>query len=87
MSCASPKCEMRSVVVVVTDILVKQAFQVPFIQNDYRVKQILSAIANPTLCDTVLPRTSEAAPLGQNAEALHGVDDFSLKFAPRSKIR
>src|SRR5271156_111532 len=43
------------------------------------VKQIPAAVANPTLGNTVLPRTLETGPLGLNAKALHGVDDFLIE--------
>jgi hypothetical protein len=72
--------KMRSVLVVVTDVLVHQAFQMPFIQNDRMVEQITAAVANPTLSDTVLPRASEAGPLGLDAEAFYGC--ASPKFRP-----
>jgi hypothetical protein len=70
---------MRAIVVVVTDVLIQQAFQMPFIHNDDMVKQIAAAVANPTLGNTVLPWTSETGPLWLNAKALHGVDDFLIE--------
>jgi hypothetical protein len=70
---------MRAIVVVVTDVLIQQAFQMPFIHNDDMVKQIAAAVANPTLGNTVLPWTLETGPLGLNAKALHGVDDFLIE--------
>src|ERR1035438_7958249 len=66
LSCLSPagrslrQREMRSVFMVVTNVFADQAFQMPFVENNHMVKQVPSAIANPTLCNTVLPRTSEA---------------------------
>jgi len=56
--------EKRPVVVVVTHVLVHQAFQMPFIENDHVVKQIVAAVADPALGDTVLPRTAELVRLG-----------------------
>ena len=70
---------MRAIVVVVTDVLIQQAFQMPFIHNDHMVKQIAAAVANPTLGNTVLPWTLETGPLGLNAKALHCVDDFLIE--------
>jgi hypothetical protein len=40
---------------------------------------ISGAVADPAFGDAVLPRASEAGPLGQDAEALHNVDDFLIK--------
>ena len=68
------QAEMRPVVVIVTDVLVHQAFQMPFIENDDLIEQIPAAVADPSLSNTVLPWTSEAGPLGLDAEALHGID-------------
>src|SRR5580658_3414902 len=70
---------MRAIVLVVMDVLVHQPFQMPFIQHDHMVEQIVTAVANPTLGNTVLPWTSETGPLWLNAKALHGVDDFLIE--------
>ena len=55
---------MCSVVVVVKHVLIQQAFQMPFIDNDDMVKQIAAAVADPALGNTVLPWTLETGPLG-----------------------
>jgi hypothetical protein len=56
-----------------------------FIQNDHMVEQIAAAVADPTLGDAVLPRTSEAGPLGLDAEALHRVDHFFIELCAAIK--
>ena len=61
--CSLCQREMRSVVVIVADVLVHQAFQMPFIENDHMVEQIAAAVANPALGNAVLPWTSETGPL------------------------
>ena len=66
-------------VLVVMDVLVHQPFQMPFIQHDHTVEQIVTATADPALGDAVLPRTAEADPLGLDAKALHCVDDFLIE--------
>ena len=71
---------MRSVVVIVTDVLSHQAFQMPFIENDNMVEEIPAAVSDPTLSNTVLPRTAEVGSLGLNAEALHCLDHFTIKI-------
>jgi hypothetical protein len=70
---------MRSIFVVVADVFVQQAFQMPFIHHDHVVKEILAAVANPTLGDTILPWTSKPGPLWLDAKALHGFDDFFIE--------
>ena len=70
---------MRAIVLVVMDVLVNQPFQMPFIQHDHMVEQIVTATADPALGDAVLPRTAEADPLGLDAKALHCVDDFLIE--------
>jgi hypothetical protein len=77
---ALPQREVCAVVVIVTDVLVHQAFQMPFIHDERMVDQIPAAVANPALGYAVLPRTSEAGPLGMDAEALHCVEDFSIEL-------
>ena len=48
--------KMCSVIVVITDVLAHQAFQMPFVEHDYMVEQITPAVADPTLSNPVLPR-------------------------------
>ena len=51
----------------------------PFIHNNYMVKQISTASSDPTLCNTVLPRTSEAGSLELDSETPRSVDDFPIE--------
>jgi hypothetical protein len=37
---------MRSVIVIVTDVILHQAFEMPFIQDDHMVEQIPAAVAD-----------------------------------------
>ena len=66
--------EVRSVFVVVTDILVHQPPQMSFVQHYYMVEQISSTTADPTLGNAVLPRASKAGLLWLDAKALHSSD-------------
>jgi len=50
----------------------------PFIHNDHVVKEIPAAVANQTLGDTILPRTSKTGLLWLDAKPLHCVDDFFI---------
>ena len=61
--------KMRAVLVIITDVLVHEAFQMPFVENDHMVEQISAAVADPTLRNAVLPRASETSLLGLDAEA------------------
>jgi len=78
---------MSPVLVEVTGILVYQAFQVPFVENDHVVEQVPAAVANPTLGNTVLPRTSETFRFGWMPKLFTVLTTSSLKLAPRSKIK
>src|ERR1035438_9274547 len=51
--------EVRSIVMVVANILRHQPFEVLLIQDDHVVQQVSSATPHPTLSDTVLPRTAK----------------------------
>ena len=77
--CSLRQREMRPVFVIIANVLPHQAFQMPLIQNNYMVKQIASAVADPALGHAVLPRTAEADPLGLDAKALHRVDGLSIE--------
>jgi hypothetical protein len=72
--------KMSSILVIIPDVLIHQAFQMPFVENDHMVEQIAAAVADPTLGDAVLPRASEAGLLGLDAEALHRVDHFFIEL-------
>jgi hypothetical protein len=79
--------KMRSVVVIVTDVLVHEALEMLFIQNDHMIEQISTAAANPPFCNAVLPRTSEAGPLGRTPKLFTVSITSLLNCGPRSKIR
>jgi hypothetical protein len=71
---------MRSVVVVITDVVIHQAFEMSLIQNNDMIEQIAATVTDPSLRDTILPRTSAACLLGLNAEPLHRVDFFAIRL-------
>ena len=76
---------MRSVLVVIAYILAHQPFQVPFVKHDDMVEQISSAASHPALCNTVLPRASEADPIRLDAETLYGIDHFQVEICAAIK--
>ena len=77
--------EMCPVVVVVTDVFIHQAFQMPFIENDHMVEQITAAVADPTLGNAILPRASEAGSLRFDTEALDRFDHFGVEVCTAIK--
>jgi hypothetical protein len=50
---------MSPVIVTIEQVLGHQPFEVPFVQDDHVVKQVSSTTSNPTLSNTVLPRTAK----------------------------
>jgi len=76
---------MGSVVVKVADVLVHEALQMSFIQNDHMIEQISTAVSDPALSNTVLPRTSVAGPLRLDAKAIHRFDHFEVELRPSIK--
>src|ERR1039458_4551246 len=71
--------EVRPILVVIANVFSHQPFQMPLVEHDYMIEQIPSAITNPAFCNTVLPWTLEAGPLGLDAEALHCADNFLIE--------
>ena len=72
--------EMSSIVVIIADVLIHQALQMALIENDHMVEQIAAAVANPTLGNAVLPRTSITCPLGLDTKHLHRIDQFLIEL-------
>jgi hypothetical protein len=70
---------MRSVVVVVADVLGHQASQMTLIENDDMIEQIPAAVANPALCNAILPRTSEARSFRFDAQRLDCTDHLLIE--------
>ena len=77
--CLLVQTKVRPILVVVMNVLIHKAFQMPLIHNDHMVEQFAAAVSDPAFCDTVLPRTAEAGPFRLNAEALHCIDHFRIK--------
>jgi hypothetical protein len=71
---------MCAVVVVVTNVLVHQAFQMTLIEDNNMIELISAAIANPALGDAILPQASETGSFGLNAEALYAVDHLFIEI-------
>jgi hypothetical protein len=52
---------MRSILMVVADILGQQPLQVPLVQDNHVIKQVSSTTPDPTLRNPVLPRTAKGS--------------------------
>src|SRR5215470_2768049 len=74
--------EMRSVLVVVTYVFSHESFQVSFIQYDHMVQQVSATTSHPTLCDSVLPGTTEGGAHWFAAQVLghadHGIAELRI---------
>jgi hypothetical protein len=70
--CFFGRRKMRSVFVVATDALIQRAFRMSHIVGDHMIEQIAAAVANPKLCNAVLPRATEAGLLGLEAKSRSG---------------
>lgn len=62
--CFLAQPEMRSILVVVADIFVEKAFQMPFVEHNHMIQQVAAATFHPTLGDSVLPGALERSSLG-----------------------
>ncbi len=67
---------MRAVLVVVTNILREQAFQVAFVNCNDVIQEITPATPYPTLCDSILPRTLERGADRTHAQGSNCCGDF-----------
>jgi hypothetical protein len=73
------QCEMRPVVMIVTDVLFHESSQMAFIQHDHMIEQISSTTADPALSNAVLPRASEAGSLWLDIKTLQCADHFATE--------
>jgi len=75
---------MRSVVVVVADVLGHQALKMAFVEDDDMIEQVASAVADEAFGNAVLPRAAEAGPFGLDAvKAISVVTRYALHSGRR----
>lgn|ERR1019366_9489559 len=55
---------MRPVLVLVTNVVLRQSSHVPLIENDHVIQELAPHTADPALSHAVLPRTAEAVRTG-----------------------
>jgi hypothetical protein len=61
---------VRTVVVVVRQVVCQQPAQVPLVEDHGMIKQFPAHVPDPALCDTVLPRASVGDPRRAQADCL-----------------
>src|SRR5262249_61376308 len=65
---------------VIAQIFTHESFQMPFMQYDYVIQQVPSATPNPTLGDSVLPRTAKGGSHGRASQALGKGDHVATEL-------
>ena len=78
--CSLPESEMRTVLVVVTNILREQPLQMLFIHCNDVIQQVSSAAFDPALCHAVLPGTLEEGPHRTHLQRSNGHGYFQSIF-------
>jgi hypothetical protein len=71
--CPLLKSEMRAILMMVTNILREQSFQVAFVHRNDVIQQISSAVFDPTLRYTILPRAFEGCLYGAHLQRSNGL--------------
>src|SRR5882762_8419609 len=59
MRCSLPQSQMRAVLVIVVNVFRKQSLQMVLVHGDDVIQQVTLTTRDPSLRDTVLPRTFE----------------------------
>ena len=67
---------MSTIFVVVPDKRAEQPFQMRFIDCNHMIQQFPTATADPSLGDTILPRTTHGSPHGMDAHGTNGRRNF-----------
>jgi hypothetical protein len=70
---------MRSIVLIVADVVSHEAFRMPLIEDDDMIKEIPAATANEALRDSVLPWTTGASSFGLDAEIPDCADNYAIE--------
>ena len=72
--------QVRSILMVVAHVFCHESLQMPFVEDDHVFEQISSATPNPTLGDTVLPRTAKGSACWVASHFLHRRHHIATKF-------
>ena len=71
---------MSTILVIIADVVIHEAFQMTFVEHDHMIKQFATAAANEPFRNAILPGTSETGPFRLDTEALYGTDDVAVKI-------
>src|SRR5260370_27715014 len=75
-----PEPEMGPVRMVVANVFAHESLEMPFVEDDHVFQQISSATSNPTLSDTVLPRTAKGSAGWLTPHVPHNRNHIDSKF-------
>jgi hypothetical protein len=67
---------VRAVLVMVGDVLGKQALQMPLVESNHMVEQLATAASHPALGNTILPGTFDGGPHGVYLQGSNGCRDL-----------
>ena len=81
------QCQMRPVFMVIADILFQKSSQMTLVQHDDMIEQVPAAVANPALCNAILPWLRKLVRFGSRPSVLIVSTTSALKFAALVKIR
>jgi hypothetical protein len=70
---------MSSVVMIVANVLVHQAFQMALVEHNHMIEQITTAGADPAFGHAVLPGASDRGADRPYAQAVHGFQNLALE--------
>ena len=73
------QAKMRSVIVVVANIIGHQSLEMMFIEDNYTVEQVAATRAHEAFGNAILPRTLDRGTDGFHPEGVCGFDDFGAK--------
>ena len=79
------QAEMRSVVMIVADVLAHQAFQMALVKDDDMIKQVATAGTNETFRHAILPWVLETYSLWHDAEALDCLNNLFVEVCTTIK--
>ena len=74
------EAEMCPVLMVIEQVRSHQPFEMPLIQDDHVVKQIVPATSHPAFSDTVLPRTAKGRASWLASDVPHRLNHIRSKL-------
>ena len=77
--CALCQSEVRPVVMVVSDVLLHESFQMALVEHDDMVEEIAAASANPAFGHAVLPGTANGSANRDDAQTLYGLQNLTME--------